>query len=89
MAKPSDFVNVQLSAAGAKVGPVRVANAHFNYFFEQGKTVRVLTSEWRRVLSQERRGADALLEIAPAPVAPEAPKQAQDAPAMPAPMKGK
>lgn len=74
MAKPSDFVDVQLSAAGAKLAPVRISTAHFSYEFTAGATVRVLTSEWRRVLALESRGGAALLEIAPAtPAAAPAP----------------
>lgn len=63
--KPSDFVEVQLTAAGAAVAPVSIANGHFHYDFAVGKPVRVLTSEWRILLSRVRSGGIVLLEIAP------------------------
>jgi hypothetical protein len=73
--KPSDFVQVQLSAAGiafAAGGPVRVSNAHFSYEFSPGVPVRVLTSEWSRMLANETVGGKSILEIAAGPAAPPA-----------------
>lgn len=68
--KASDFVQVQLTDAGAKLGAVTVSNAHMSYRFTAGQPVRVLTSEWRRVLSRERLKGEALFEIAPDAPAP-------------------
>ncbi|ACO32195.1 MULTISPECIES: hypothetical protein [Acidobacterium] len=64
--KPSDFVEIQLTAAAAKLAPVRVATGRWSYLFEAGKTQRVLTSEWSRVLSKERVGGELAFELAPA-----------------------
>jgi hypothetical protein len=83
--KPSDFVNVQLSAAGAKLGAVRVATGRWAYAFEPGKSQRVLTSEWSRVLSQEKRGGESLFEIAPAAASMVQKTAVPVAPADPAP----
>lgn len=68
----SDFVNVELSAAGVafagKGGVVRITAAHFDYTFAAGKTVRVLTSEWSRSLSKRLVNGKSILQIAvPAP----------------------
>ena len=68
--KPSDFVSIQLTAAGAKGAPVGFANGHFNYEFAAGQPVRVLTSEWARVLSRETIGGGPLFELAPEAPAP-------------------
>jgi hypothetical protein len=81
---PSDFVQVQLSAAGLAFagagGQVRIANGHFCYIFTPGKPVRVLASEWRRVLSIKLFNGQPIFEIAPAilstPTAPAAPVKA-------------
>lgn len=63
----SDFVEVQLSAAGVAYagagGAVRIANAHFSYVFTAATPVRVLTSEWRRVLSLKTYQGAAILQI--------------------------
>jgi hypothetical protein len=65
----SDFVQVQLTAAGIAMagtdGSVRIANGHFSYVFTAGNAVRVLSSEWRRVLSLKLYQGQAILEIAP------------------------
>jgi hypothetical protein len=61
----SDFVTVQLSAAAAELGAVRVSTAHFSYTFEPNKPVRVLTSEWAKVLRKETHNGEPILEIAP------------------------
>jgi len=67
MATDSDFVDVQLSAAGVKFagdgGTVRIATAHFSYAFTADTPVRVLSSEWRRVLSLKNYQGVAILEI--------------------------
>lgn len=63
----SDFVNVQLSAAGVAfagaVKQVRISNGHFSYTFTAGTAVRVLTSEWSRVLSRERYQGQPIFEL--------------------------
>jgi hypothetical protein len=63
----SDFVQVQLSAAGVKFagagGMVRIATAHFFYAFTATTPVRVLTSEWRRVLSLKTYQGAAILQV--------------------------
>lgn len=65
--KPSDFVQVQLSAAGGALAPVHIANGHFSYVFANAAVQqRVLTSEWTRVLSLEKHNGQAIFEIAPA-----------------------
>jgi len=73
MTAASDFVQVQLSAAGiafAGAGAtVRIVNGHFSYVFTPGKPVRVLSSEWRRALSLKTVNGKAILELAPAPAA--------------------
>lgn len=68
--KPSDFVQVQLSAAGiafAAGGAVRISTAHFSYEFKPGTQVRVLTSEWSGALSRERISGETIFELVPAP----------------------
>jgi hypothetical protein len=70
----SDFVQVQLSAAGLNYAgssaTVRIANGHFSYVFTGSNPVRVLSSEWRRVLSLKQYQGQPIFEIAPtAPVA--------------------
>lgn len=71
---PSDFVNVQISAAAAKLAPVHVANGHFSYVFaDSSASVRVLTSEWRKVLSNiSVNGVTVFTLAADAQPAPEA-----------------
>jgi hypothetical protein len=70
-AAPSDFVQVQLSAAGitfaGQGATVRIANAHFSYVFTPGQPVRVLSSEWRRVLSLKTYQGASILALAPVP----------------------
>ena len=72
MTPPSDFVQVQLSAAGVAFagtgGQVRIANGHFAYLFSATKPVRVLTSEWSRTLSRKTFNGAPILMIAPTPV---------------------
>jgi hypothetical protein len=68
----SDFYDVRLTAAGAKLAQVRVQAAHIDYLFAPGETTRVLTSEWRKLLSCQIVDGHALLEIAP-PSAPAKP----------------
>jgi len=65
-----DFVQVQLSAAGiafAGSGTVRISNGHFNYAFTPGNSVRVLSSEWRRVLSLKNYQGSPILALTPIP----------------------
>jgi hypothetical protein len=74
MNKPSDFVNVQLSAAGmafANGAPVRIATLHMNYTFAPGKPVRVLTSEWAKALSRETVKGLSIFELVPSAAADE------------------
>lgn len=63
----SDFVNVQLTAAGiaAAGGALRITAHHMSYEFKPGVPVRVLTSEWARVLSSETLRGLNLFELAP------------------------
>jgi hypothetical protein len=73
---PSDFVQVQLSAAGitfaGEGATVRIANGHYSYFFTPGNPVKVLSSEWRRSLSLKNFQGTPILEVAPAPSLPSA-----------------
>jgi hypothetical protein len=66
---PSDFIDVQLSAAGAAFAgdgaTLRIGNGRFNYTFVSGTPVRVLTSEWRLALSHRRHDGAPILEPAP------------------------
>jgi hypothetical protein len=66
----SDFVDVQLSAAGVAMvgadGSLQITNAHLSYKFTPGASTRVLTSEWSRVLSKELFRGEPIFEIAPA-----------------------
>jgi hypothetical protein len=66
----SDFVEVQLSAAGIQAagvdGALRITAAHMSYEFTPGARVRVLTSEWAKVLSRETLRGNTILELAPA-----------------------
>ena len=79
----SDFVNIELSAAGlamaGKNGAVRVTNRHMNYLVTAGSNTRVLTSEWSRVLSQQKVGDAQIFQIVPA--AAPAPVSSSPAPA--------
>ena len=65
---PSDFIQVQLSAAGVAFAgagaQVRIANGHFCYIFTPGKPVRVLSSEYRRVLAVKLFNGAPIFEIA-------------------------
>jgi hypothetical protein len=65
----SDFVDVQLSAAGLAMvgvdGALQIANAHLSYKFTPGKSTRVLTSEWAKLLSKETIQGQNVLELAP------------------------
>ncbi|MDR3797963.1 MAG: hypothetical protein P4K93_07410 [Terracidiphilus sp.] len=70
----SDFINVQLSAAGVamagKNGALQVNTAHLSYSFTPGSPTRVLTSEWAKVLSRELYQGKPIFEPAPAEAAP-------------------
>jgi hypothetical protein len=59
-----------LSAAGLNYAgqgaTVRIANGHFSYVFTGSTPVRVLTSEWRRVLSLKLHLGQPVFEMAPA-----------------------
>jgi hypothetical protein len=71
MTAASDFVQVQLSASGVALGAsVRINNGHFSYTFAVGKPVRVLTSEWARVLSLKTFKGAQIFELAPGAAAP-------------------
>jgi hypothetical protein len=74
----SDFVDVQLSAAGiaaagGQKGSLRITAAHLSYQFKPGARVRVLTSEWAKVLSKHKLKGQLIFELAPAIVAGSAP----------------
>jgi hypothetical protein len=88
--KSSDFIQVGLSAAGVTFagadGVVRIANGRLDYEFKSGAPVRVLTSEWDRVLSTRRYNGNPIFEVveplaAPSkPAAPAPPSAASAAP---------
>jgi hypothetical protein len=63
----SDFVEVQLSTTGVKFAgagaTMKIATAHFSYTFTATTPTRVLTSEWRRVLSLKTYRGAAILEV--------------------------
>jgi hypothetical protein len=63
-----DFVQVQLTAAGVAFagagGYVRIANGHFAYTFTAVQPVRVLSSEWARMLSRQCAGGAPILQLA-------------------------
>lgn len=67
----NDFIDVQLSAAGAKLAdgnPLTVQNGRAHYKFEPGASVRVLTSELKQWLAHQYTGAgEPIFESAPAP----------------------
>lgn len=69
MAPASDFVNVQLSAAGAAAagakGQLRLLASHIDYTFTPGAPVRVLVSDWTKVLSRETLKGNLIFELAP------------------------
>lgn len=67
--KPSDFVMVQLTESAQKLNAVRISTAHIAYEFKGTGPVRVLTSEWTRLLQYECRDGKKLFQIA-APVIP-------------------
>jgi hypothetical protein len=88
----SDFVSVQLSPAGVAFagagGQVRVANGHFTYTFTAAAPVRVLSSEWTRLLSLKKVGAEPMLQVvAAAMVAKPASPAAKAAVSAPAPVR--
>jgi hypothetical protein len=64
----ADFVDIELTPAAAAVvgdgGALRIATQHIDYTFTPGKSVRVLSSEWTRVLSRESLGGELLLQVA-------------------------
>jgi hypothetical protein len=71
----SDFCNVRLSAAGIKFAgegaQLRVTVNRISYVFVGEASTRVLTSEWARLLSQEKTyEGEPLLELAPETVEP-------------------
>jgi hypothetical protein len=71
-----DFLDVQLTTAGialaAPGSTVRIANGHFSYVFTGGKPVRVLSSEWRRVLSLKTFEGAPILAVVPTVATPSA-----------------
>ncbi len=77
MKTASDFVEVRLSAVGVSFagasGSVRVANGHFAYTFTAATPVRVLTSEWRKLLSLKQYKGQPVFEVVTAESAPQAP----------------
>ena len=69
----TDFCDVRLNAAGAAIagadGAIAITTQHFSYTFTANASTRVLTSEWRKVLSVENIQGQRVLEIVPdAPV---------------------
>jgi uncharacterized protein YfiM (DUF2279 family) len=70
MTAQSDFVQAQLSAAGiamaGSAGVVQINTAHFSYKFSAGVAVKVLTSEWSRVLAKELYQGQPIFELATA-----------------------
>jgi len=71
MGRP-DFVDVQLSPAGAAVagagGQIRIGAQHFDYTFTADKSTSVLTSEWSRHLSSEMVQGEKILQLTAAVV---------------------
>jgi hypothetical protein len=69
----SDFVDVQLSAAGIAAagagGTLRITAHRLSYEFKPGERVRILTSEWAKVLAAETLRGQNIFELAPAPKA--------------------
>ena len=66
--KPSDFVNVQLSADGlayANGKQLRIGTGRLDYTFKGSSPVRVLTSEWAKVLSKQTIKGAAIFALAP------------------------
>ena len=65
----SDFVDIQLSAAGIAMvganGALQITNAHLSYKFTPGVSTRVLTSEWSKMLSRESYQGKSIFELAP------------------------
>ena len=88
----SDFVEIVLSPAGVEMagdgGYVQISDGHFVYRFTALKPVRVLTSEWRRVLSLKRFSGQPILEVAPAAPEPAASPAATAAAPAPGPAAG-
>lgn len=86
MTPPSDFVNVQLSAAGVEfaggsdTASVRISNGRFSYAFSRKTSTRVLTSEWQKVLSLRKSNGVPILEVATDQAARPAPKAAPAVP---------
>jgi hypothetical protein len=78
----SDFVSIQLSAAGIEfAGPgkvVQVSNGHFSYKLSPGESVRVLTSEWRKALMRETWMGEPIFEVVPEIVSQAVPEEASD-----------
>lgn len=70
--KPSDFVSVQLSPAGlacANGKSLRIGTGHLDYKFTGSAAVRVLTSEWSKVLSKQTYKGAAIFVVAGAAAA--------------------
>jgi hypothetical protein len=69
----SDFVDVQLSPAGITAvganGSVRITAGRMSYVFTPGSRVKVLTSEWAKILSKKMLRGQTILQLAPALVA--------------------
>jgi hypothetical protein len=67
----SDFVQIQLTAAGAQFAAkgLQIANGRFTYKFTPGVPVKVLTSEWAKALSRKRIQGKLLFEEVPKPEA--------------------
>lgn len=80
----TDFVDVQLSDAGVaqvgQAGALRITVGPMSYLFTPGQRVRVLSSEWSKVLSREKRKGQTLFVLSPPIVqgtAPGTPAKAQ------------
>jgi hypothetical protein len=68
---PSDFVDVQLTAAGEKfageAGVLRFSNGRFSYTFTKGHPTRVVKAyEWSSVLSAMNYQGEPVFAIVPA-----------------------
>ena len=72
----SDFYDVQLTPEAEEItgGQARHLGEHLDYTFTSGETTRVLTSEWKRILSKLNVDGVPMLMIAPTvvPAPPEA-----------------
>jgi hypothetical protein len=60
----SDFVKVQLSAAGKKVAPVRVIGGRQDFLFEEDTVHEVTRAfDYERVLAPHRCGEEPMFEL--------------------------